>query len=386
MTGVPQIVVAEAGDRQLRTLVREAGLPVGGTWSFTDLALPQPRQTAPDLLLLDVRGGEGLPREFATFRRRFPHTKVILVTGSVDVPLLREGMRAGVNECLCEPLKPAELRAAVDHVLGQATPPDARGRTLMFAGAKGGVGTSTVAVNVAAALCSHAGASVALVDAHVRETGDAALLLGVEPKFSIIDALENVHRLDGSLMSGLVSRAKAGPDLLAAPARLAARTFDVAGFRLLVNWLSERYHDVVVDLPPIDPAALDVLDPASVVVLVVNQEVPTIRRAVQVAELLRERCGRDRVVAVVNRYEPGADIVADDIARAIRLPIWATLPNDYRRVMAAANTGRPVVTHNHSRLATAIHQLAARLGHAPGTSETRERAPAARLAVEAGVE
>ena len=104
---------------------------------------------------------------------------------------------------------------------------------LAFVGAKGGVGTTTLAVNVAAALAAEPGASVLVTDLHITGHGDAALFLGVEPRFSIADALENVHRLDRAVLNTLVARAKSGVDVLASPERPSLRHPDPQQLRSL---------------------------------------------------------------------------------------------------------------------------------------------------------
>ena len=125
-----------------------------------------------------------------------------------------EAMRAGVNECVAEPLQAAELETAVTRLLAHKQPV-ATGQVFAFVGAKGGVGTTTVAVNVATALDRAAGGRTLLVDLHLAH-GDAAVFLGVEPRFSVVDALENIHRFDEAFFKGLVVQSPAG----AAPAGL----------------------------------------------------------------------------------------------------------------------------------------------------------------------
>jgi Flp pilus assembly CpaE family ATPase len=106
---------------------------------------------------------------------------------------------------------------------------------------------------------------------------------------------------------------------------------------------------------------IDAIEPVAAVALVVNQELPTVRRAAQIGSLLRQRYGKDRVGCTVSRYDARADIGQDDIERVVGLPVWAVLPSDYRRAVSAANSGRPVVMENQNRLAAAIKQLAGKL-------------------------
>jgi pilus assembly protein CpaE len=223
------------------------------------------------------------------------------------------------------------------------------------------VGTTTLAVNVAAVLAAGRRANVLMVDMHVTGHGDAALFLGVEPRFSIVDALENVHRLDGTFLRSLVATSKSGVDVLASPALPSVRHPDDKELRVLLERLSAQYDYVVLDMPRSDHGVVDAIEPVSAVCLVLNQELPTVRRSSQIGSLLRQRYGKYRVGAVVSRYDARAEIGQDDIERVGGLPVWAVLPSDYRRAVAAANVGRPIVAEPSSRLATAIQDLGRKL-------------------------
>ena len=114
-------------------------------------------------------------------------------------------------------------------------------------------------------------------------------------------------------------------------------------------------------MPRSDLGVVDSIEPVSAVCLVLNQELPTVRRASQIGSLLRQRYGKDRVGAVVSRYDARAEIGQEDIERVAGLPVWSVLPSDYRRAVAAANVGRPIVSEPTSRLASSIQDLTKKL-------------------------
>ena len=128
-----------------------------------------------------------------------------------------DAMRAGVNELVAEPMTQVDLKAAIDRVV-QHRQPKAAGQIFAVIGAKGGVGTTTIAVNVATALRKLSKQRTLLIDLNLA-CGDAAVFLGAEPRFSVLDAIENRHRLDAAFFHGIASPTKAGPDLLAASDR-----------------------------------------------------------------------------------------------------------------------------------------------------------------------
>jgi pilus assembly protein CpaE len=364
------LVIFEGPDRQLSATAREAGLEVASSLAFEQLSELEDGPRPPDVVLVDLRGERDVPPALTALKRRFPRVGVVIVASSLDPALMLQAMRVGVNEFIAEPLSAADFLGAVESAVGYQLAPAAPGKVLAFIGAKGGVGTTTLAVNVATALAAGKSRPVLMVDLHIGSHGDAALLLGVEPRFSIVDALENINRLDAAYLKSLIVHSKSGVDVLASPERPSLRHPDGTQVRHLVQRLAELYPCVVLDVPRSDFATIDALDALSSAILVVNQELPTVRRAAEIGGLLRQRYGKDRVGTVVSRYDARADIGQDDIQRVVGLPVWATLPSDYRKVLAAANAGRPLVTDNHSRLATSVTQLAQKLGGTPRPAAT----------------
>jgi len=241
------------------------------------------------------------------------------------------------------------------------------GQVFAFVGAKGGVGTTTLATNVAVALRTLSRQSCLLVDLHLHD-GDAALFLGAEPRFSVVDAIENIHRLDPALLKSLVVHTKTGADLLASAERTTGLVPTVEQVRTLVEFVVQHYAYVVLDVPRSDATTLDALELASKVIVVANQELPTVRNASRLTVALRQRYGKSRVDVVVCRYDRNAEIGREDLERASGGAIRHVIPSDYRLALDALNKGRPVVVENHSRLATSMTGLARTLaGLEPGT-------------------
>src|SRR5262249_14749980 len=147
----------------------------------------------PDVLVLDLQHQSHLPTALPLLKRQHPNTSVILVTSRLEPAMLLEAMRVGVTEVISN-VTEEELTGAIDRLMA-AKPGGIIGRAYAFVGAKGGVGSTTVAVNVATALAKIEPNRVLFIDLHVAN-GDAAVFFGVEPRFSIVDALENTHRLD----------------------------------------------------------------------------------------------------------------------------------------------------------------------------------------------
>jgi len=213
-------------------------------------------------------------------------------------------------------------------------------------------------VNVATALARVATAGAVLVDLHVTR-GEAALYLGLEPRFTIIEALDNLHKLDDAFFRSLVVRAPSHLDLLAAPADGAgASRLDAGRVRTLLEFTSKHFDYTIVDVPRTDPGALEALEGMKTIVVVTTQELPSVRSAAIVANRLRQRYGRERVTVVMNRVDDASDIRLADVEQVLGARVTHTFPSDYRVTMDALNRGRPVVLDNHSQLSASFERFA----------------------------
>jgi pilus assembly protein CpaE len=352
-----EVVIVGAKDRELERLLasinmRTSQLPVAELATLAHAAARQPA-----VVIVDLRGGQSLPPAVAALKRQHPTTAVLLVTSSLEPAIVLEAMRAGVNECVAEPLQVKEIETAVARLLAHKQPAASAGQVFAFIGAKGGVGTTTVAVNVATELGRTAATPTLLVDLHLAH-GDAAVFLGVEPRFSVIDALDNIHRFDDAFFKGLVVQSPAGPHLLASSDKQLAQTSSVQRVRSLVEFATGLYRYIVLDVPRSDAAALDALDQASRIVVVANQELATVRNASRIAAALRHRYGNDRITVIVNRVDNHAEIGRDDVEKVVGARVVHSVPSDYRMALRALNKGRPIALDNHNKLAASFRELA----------------------------
>jgi pilus assembly protein CpaE len=282
----------------------------------------------------------------------------VIVASSLDPAMMIEAMRAGVTECVTD-LTNGEFEAAVDRLAALRATPES-GEVIAFLGAKGGIGTTTLAVNVAAALAKVKSASTLLIDFHLA-CGDAAIYLGAEPRFSVLDALDNTHRLDVAYFRGLIARSKSGVDLLASPDRPMAGQADASRVHTLIDFASHNYRYSVLDIPRSDASMLDALATVTKIVVLANQELATVRSASRLAPMLRQRYGKDKVIVVLSRSDRLADIGHEDIERAVGSPIKHVFPSDYRLALRALNRGRPLVLEAQNPLAQAVQAFALEL-------------------------
>lgn len=358
-----KISVLTTSDPRVEELLRACGAQVAvlGLDELTELATPAARQ--PDALVIDMRERAAMPPIVASIKRHHPSTGILMILPALDASLMLEAMRAGVNECLADPLLPEDMDSALQRIKAQR--PSARGGDVFAViGAKGGVGATTVAVNVATMLDKLRPSSTLLIDLHLTY-GDAGVYLGAEPRFSIVDALENMHRMDATFLRSLVAQTKSGVHLLASSDRPVSVPLDVTEVRRLLELASTEFPYVVLDIPRSDVGMLDALDAANAIVVVANQELATVRSAGRIASALEQRYGKERVNVVMTRYNDDADIRQQDVERVVGRPVSYVFPNNYQVALASQSKGHPLVLDNHTKLASAITGFTRSLANIP---------------------
>ncbi|MGE0814451.1 MAG: CpaE family protein [Vicinamibacterales bacterium] len=352
----PTVILLGSIERDLAAALRDRGFTV----TENDLAIAVASHVAgtkgPDVFVVDTRALPSLPRDVANLRRHFPQSGIVILAKTLDPNAMLDAMRMGVSEWVPEPLSLDDVETAIRRmvrpVLGTVA-----GRAFAVMGGKGGVGCTTVAVNLATALRQATGEPTLFVDLHTAH-GDASVFLGVEPRFSVLDALENIHRLDQTYMKGLVTGTKAGLDLLAAATRPQLGPIDALRVRALVEFVTTTYPWVVIDCPRTDGTLIEALDSVSAVLVVANQELATLRSASRLAATVRQRAGAQRVRIAINRFDAESEIGRKDVERVMGGPVAYTFPSDYRASVAALNRGEPLIMQNHTRLATAFEDVA----------------------------
>jgi pilus assembly protein CpaE len=363
------LTILGSRDGRLEELVRASGQISTLTW-LSDLdTLVDPGATQPDVLLIDVRGNGRLPSTLTALKRQHPATNVMLLASSLEPALMLEGMRAGVNEVLPDPLRQTDFDAAMTRLVGQRKQAHG-GPVFAFVGAKGGVGTTTTAVNVATVLAKLSKGPTLLVDLHLAY-GDAAVFLDAEARFSLLDALQNMHRLDAEFLKSLVVKTSFGLDLLPSADRPANRVIDMRQLGSVVQLAASQYAYTVLDVPHSEPTVLDSLDHVTNLVIVANQELATVRNAGHMAAALRSRYPNTAISTVINRRNDDAEIGQRDVEKAVGGSIAHRFPNDYPRALMAMHKGRPLVLDNHNQLSASLTALARDLAGMEGEKVAR---------------
>jgi pilus assembly protein CpaE len=347
--------------RQVSRLLRAGGVPVAVVEGRVEGA-------APDVFVVDIRSdaSSGLA---AIERLRAGHNGVAVfaIAAAAEPDLILQAMRAGANEFF--PWTPGgqthasrameeSFHGAVRRLATRRDAHWANGRqpsvTHAFLGARGGAGTTTVAVNCAVELARLSRRPTIVIDLKpcLREV---ALFLGVRPRFTVLDAIENLHRLDRDFLRELVSKHKSGLDILAGSDQFDRPGGQDAGaVEELLRVLGKLYEHIVIDAGnTINACAVGALYAAETVFLVTNPDVPSIRNSQRLVDRVRQLgAGSERVKVLLNRTSDQHLIAPKQIETALGYGIHHAFSNPYRTVSTALNSGVPLTLTNQSELAS----------------------------------
>jgi pilus assembly protein CpaE len=329
------------------------------------------RQRVPRVVLLDLPDNydEALTAA-GHFKLDAPDTALFLLSNSLDPQLLLKAIRAGAQEVLKKPLDRALLQEAVERVsrsgaARSASGTRARSIVTLFS-IKGGVGSSTVAANLAVCMKAIMGVETVLADFDAQ-TGSSAHLLGLRAERSMSDLLR-APRIDTATLRMNLLRHSSGLNVLAQPEELSQlEPITPANAAAVLDALAMTHHVVVVDAPhTFDEVSLEILDRSSTILVIADLSISAIRsarRAMELLDRLHFTSVPDRVRLVVNRSTGTRGLITlDQLSEAMQMQPYHTIQNDYRRVFASVNAGRALCLDDpDAPAARDISALAAKL-------------------------
>ncbi|MCG8469898.1 MAG: AAA family ATPase [Gemmatimonadetes bacterium] len=362
----------------LRASLGEAGHDLSIEMSITqpyteidDSHLERLREGRPDVTFLDLEEEPHVGLKFAQFIIDSGFSGALIALGSTESPeLILSAMQAGVTEFVGKPIAPESLDAAIDRVLRKsgrqatrvATQP---GRLFMIFSAKGGTGSTTTAVNLATEMHRLTRKRTLLVDLDL-ELGESALVMGVQPRFSLVDLVRNFHRVDSRLLASYIERHETGVEILSAPYQPADyEAVSADRIKQVLQFLKQHYDYIVVDSPKtFTPAAMGAFEEADELYLLTTADIPSLRNLTRCIQLVRSfgrRRGDEWMRVIVNRFESNSVVTTGEIEKTLGVDVYWTLRNDYRAVMASINSGRPAVSDPKSAFAKDVRALASKL-------------------------
>jgi pilus assembly protein CpaE len=337
-------------------------------------AIDQLRQSHVDLLIIPLEHTDEL--QLATLEReirREHFTNVIGTAPKLDPEIMLRAMRAGIQEFLVSPPDAKDLAGAVERLMRRTRTETENGQVVAVFSTKGGLGTSTVAVNLAYAFArNHREARLAIADL-VIGAGDVRVLLNLSPSYDLGDLVAKLDRVDSELLNSLLTPASGGVWVLPAPESPEAdEQVDAATTSTIIQHLRANFRFTVLDCEHhLSERTLAALDAADRVVLLTHLSVSALRSTQRTLQLAR-RLGypNEKLCVVANRFQSGEVLSVADAADVLKTEIFFKLPNDWRVAHGALTKGVPIAEFDpSSKLAWAYLQLAAKLGGGAATLE-----------------
>jgi pilus assembly protein CpaE len=305
-----------------------------------------------DILLLEI--DEFRPQQTFSHIRELlsasPDLEVFLTASRTDPQIILEAFRLGVKEFLPQPLTGQEIEPALarfeERMKGRTAEAEAQaGRVVCVIGARGGVGASTVATNLATSVqqaCKRD--SVALMDLDLHG-GDLGLFLDLRPGQGLKHLSKDISRLDETILRSTLKRHGSGLHLLTSGYEGFEDVEQVPGSTMRVIALLRSLHrHVFVDCGHVlEPAVKEALDCADQVLVVTTLSLPAIRRTKRLMEVLRTaQYPSTKVAVVVNRYASEQKELVAETESLLGVRMAGLIPNDYGTASEAINHGKPL--------------------------------------------
>ena len=319
----------------------------------------------PDVVLIDISGWrEPLEGLVTSIRGAIGDPMIIALNTTADPDAILASMRAGINEYLYPPLRDPLRRALEKRSAERSRRRDAGakagGKSFAFFSAKGGCGATTLVTHVAAEL-GRLNQKVLLADLDL-DSGMVAFITKTKSVYSILDAVNNLHRLDIHYWKALVSNGIPGVEIVAAPLALASKQqIKDDQVRHVLGFARPHYDWTLVDLgrslSHIAMAALEEIDEAC---LVTTLEVPALHQSKQIIQTLFDSgYGKNKIRLILNRAPKRLDITPGELEKMLGVPIFAMIPNDYPELYETYAEGR--MLNRNSDLGKQIAKLAIKL-------------------------
>jgi len=371
-----------------RAVFSHAGFPAGPT----DSILRQLQDSKAEVVVVDIPTRD--PQHAIRTIELIKSTTLqiaIFANGEMTLPAnIVASMRAGAGEYIDDSAgSDALLEALTRYSSSRARSVGAGGRARVFTflSAKGGSGCTTAAVNTALAL-QQAYGDVALLD--FAPIGHASLHLNLRPQFGVLDALQNLHRMDVSLLDGLMTATKEGLHLLAGPQQPYPTEPTPGELARLFDLVVNHYRFVVVDASSrLDPTTRLLSDLSNAVLLVAQTDVVSLWSVGRIHTFLEEGTGRDRLRVVLNRYKKIPGFTDEDVQQVTSCKVLWKVPNAFQVVSPSIDHGTPIVLQEGPEISRSYRALAETLAEAShsdggpdlvyGQEGARKKAPSLKL-------
>ena len=367
--------ISETRENIRKLLQFETDIEVVGAARSGKEAIEFVAETRPDVVLMDINmpDMDGITAT-EIIRKQTPYVQVVILSVQGDQNYMRRAMLVGARDFLTKPPMADELTSTirragqlaheekakgvqviVSQVSSMSQPlvgiSAGRGKVIMVFSPKGGVGCTTVAVNLALALHNEETES-ALIDANLQ-FGDVAVFLNEQGKNSILDLTPRVDELDKDIVDNvMIKNATTGLHILSAPSKPEfAEKIKSEQIGKLLDFLKSMYTYIIVDTSSyVNDITLAVMDISDVIVLLTTQDIPSIKNNRLFLDLMSTlEVPKEKIVFSLNKFDKRITITPEKIGENLKLQVAAVIPLDERVVIPSVNRGVPFVIDNKTQ-------------------------------------
>jgi pilus assembly protein CpaE len=297
--------------------------------------------------------------------------EVFLTAGTADPDVLMKIMRIGVKEFFLQPIKPAEIKQGLQNFIQRTekagSPAECKiGQIITAFGSKGGVGTTTVSVNLAVSLSlRESRPSVALIDMNTL-FGEIPLFLEISPQFHWGEITNNINRLDNAFLSNVMTRHSSGVQVLPSPAYLNGHVQPTPEtISQLLELMKTMFDYVIIDGgQSTNDTSLRIVELSDTLLLITILSLPCLSNTNRLIKSFTDLgyLNHDKIKVILNRYLKKSEISLKDAAAGIKKDLFRVIPNDYKTSLSAINQGKPLpniapkakITRTFAELAEAL--------------------------------
>ena len=316
-----------------------------------DVQMSQDTRRA-DLLIFEL--GDDVDNEFQHIRSLLNSdvaAEVFLISENSDPEVLMQAIKTGAKEFFILPVKEEEVKQALKELKKKIKRDNRRnspktGQIITVVGSKGGIGTTTVAVNLAVNLAGKQSVkSVALIDMNMM-FGEIPLFLEIKPGYHWGEIIKNITRLDSTFLMNILSRHSSGVHVLPSPGSLngsASTAPEMMGH--LAGFMQKLFDFVVIDAgQSANDISLKIMEMSDNILLISLLSLPCLSNTNKLLQSISDLgfLSEERIRIVINRYLTKSDISLQDAEESIHEKIFWTMPNDYSTTVSAINNGKPL--------------------------------------------
>ncbi len=305
-----------------------------------------------DLMIIELSKDPNLTFELMqTLLNNYEVGEIFLSSDSIDHNILTKARWAGAREFFGPNTEESEIKSALERfVLRQAKAraedaPVKEGQVISVMGSKGGVGVTTIAVNLAVSLAAKEhNKAVALLD--MKLFGDVHLFMEIEPSYTWMEITKNIPLMDASFLKSILTSAPSGVHVLPSPAYLPTHNMATPEkIERLFKVMSQMFDFIVVDMGHVlNQTTLKILEVSDRVFLVAVQNFPCMAKIHMMQRTFRDLGypAREDIHIILNGYVKKANIDIEDVKKSLGQEVFWTIPKDYLTTISAINEGQPL--------------------------------------------